>query len=1192
VSRATDRLKAAAEAGTPFLLLLGTSGSGKSSLACAGLIPRLTTPGVVPVADAWRVAVMRPGVTPIDALAEALFASPDGGVPALPELADGDYHTPHEFAALMQSGEAAIRPIARALDRIGAAARERGGFDREMRVDVLIVIDQLDELFAANVTDADRTQFAKLLAALVATKRVWVVATLRAALYERFLTEPALKALKDGGADYDLAAPGPAELAEIVRKPADAAALTFERNAAGVSLDEKLLDDAAGTDTLPLLQFTLQRLFIERHTTDDTVSLTFAAYEALGGIDGAIDQAAERAISGLDEADIGALPRLLRQLAIPVRDSASAAGRAALTIRSVPLTEAAPDTAGHKLVDALVEARILLSGQEGAGASVRLAHQRVLESWGRAREIVRSNADFFRIRAEIEEQRRRWEERGRKAELLLPAGLPLVEAETIVRRHGDELEPETRAFVAASGARARRRQRLTAAAAAVFAVVAVAASVLGVLAYRAEQQAKTERARAEGNYAAAKNAVSRLVFDVSQGLRSVEGMRIETISRVLDTVRRSVDGLAATNPNDPGLEWIRMAMFDEFVTTYRQAGDRERALAAETEALAILRKLAAGDPDNINIQRGLATGLERLGDLQRDAGDRAGAQAAYEETLAIYRRLLAQNPGDLDVQQGISVMLDRFGDLKSLAGDDAGALQSFEESLAMRRRLAQADPGNLDRQRIVAVGLGKIGDKKETLGDLPGATAAYAESLAISRTLSARDPDNTEWQQDVSSNLNHLGDVKFAAGDVAGARAAYEEALVVSRHLTSRDPDNTTWLRNVSLTLGRLGTIKRGLGDEAGARADYEEALAVSRRLVGRDPQNATWQRDLTVTLNTVGDIKEQAGDAAGARAAYEESLGIRRGLVARDPANTEWQRDLVFSLHRLGHLALMGGDTASATIVYEEALGIARRLAAANPDNAQALRDLSLCLDNIGLLRRVTGDQKGALLVVEESLAIARRLVERDPSNLQLQWDVVIGLNTVGDVRQALSDRPGALAAYEESLAISRRLAERDPNNLQWQREVWRRLGIMANLKLAADDRAHAREAIEQALVFMRPRIERYPKIVQWQEELATFLDRLGDIKSAENDAAGAKATYEESLAIRRRLSDADPANVLARIGVAINLAKLSIVDPPKARAYLEESLAILEALDKAGRLNEAQRKWPDIVRGMLAKLPNGGAQ
>ncbi len=79
ITRAVDALKDAALRGAPFLLLVGSSGSGKSSLARAGLAPRLTTPGVVADVDRWRVAMMRPGenkAEPVLALARHLFDGP------------------------------------------------------------------------------------------------------------------------------------------------------------------------------------------------------------------------------------------------------------------------------------------------------------------------------------------------------------------------------------------------------------------------------------------------------------------------------------------------------------------------------------------------------------------------------------------------------------------------------------------------------------------------------------------------------------------------------------------------------------------------------------------------------------------------------------------------------------------------------------------------------------------------------------------------------------------------------------------------------------------------------------------------------------------------------------------------------------------------------------------------------------
>ena len=415
LDRLLDRPKAASERGCPFLLVVGPSGVGKSSLVRAGLVPRLTAPGVAAGVDAWRVALMRPGSRPIEALAEALLArgSPaaaDGSTPtqALPELADGEgdreSKTPAELAASLRGGgEAAVSVVLRALDRIGADEQARGGFERRLRADLLLVVDPLDDLFGADVPAVDRAAFAGLLRALVASERVWVVATLRAALYEPFLREDDLEALKETGADYNLAPPDSAQLVEIVRKPADAAGLVYETNAAGERLDERLLRDAAGTDTLPPLQFILQRLFIERQIAGPERRLTFAAYDALGGVGSAIDRAAEHALDGAGESE--ALPGLLYQLAIPVHEGST------LVVRAATLIDAAPDAAARRLVDALVEARILLHSNERGVPIVRLAHQRVLESWRRAREIVTSNFAVFRVRDEAEDRRVRLRQR-------------------------------------------------------------------------------------------------------------------------------------------------------------------------------------------------------------------------------------------------------------------------------------------------------------------------------------------------------------------------------------------------------------------------------------------------------------------------------------------------------------------------------------------------------------------------------------------------------------------------------------------------------------------------------------------------------------------------------------------------------------------------------------------------------------
>src|SRR5262249_44015649 len=227
IDEARRRLAAAAERGSPFLLIVGASGSGKSSPARAGLIPRLTPPGLVASVDLWRVARMKPGegqAGPLMALATALLAGE-----GLPELANGDYPTAASLADnLRRGGNASVRPIISALARVAEDAQRERHSNQAPKPALVLLVDQFEELFTQGVIRAERGALAESFRQSRAAGRVWVVASLRADLYELLLKQPVLKALKETSASLDLGPPGPAELAEIVRAPAAAAGLVFE----------------------------------------------------------------------------------------------------------------------------------------------------------------------------------------------------------------------------------------------------------------------------------------------------------------------------------------------------------------------------------------------------------------------------------------------------------------------------------------------------------------------------------------------------------------------------------------------------------------------------------------------------------------------------------------------------------------------------------------------------------------------------------------------------------------------------------------------------------------------------------------------------------------------------------------------------------------------------------------------------
>lgn len=483
---AVERLVENAEAGRPFLLVLGASGAGKSSLAQAGIVPALGVRGVVPGIGAWRRAVVRPGGHPggpFMALATAI-AHAD----ALPEVLNGQ-----DATALARHLEAAAAdpgfPIVAALVAREQAAQRSGDLLSFEQVRLVVVVDQLEELFTLGELAPDRrTAFIRCLEGLMDSGRVLVVATMRSDYWHRAAEVPLLVALAQGNGRIDLLPPTQAEITEMIRRPAEAAGLSFETDLhSEIRLDAALAEEASRQPgALPLLSFLLDALYAEDVQAGRGSTLRHATMRKLGGFQGAIATRAEAAFAALPADAQAALPKVLRALVTVSRSGAEPTARPVAMTR---FPEASPE---RRVVEAFLDpqVRLLVADGDGAGARVRLAHEALITHWDRAKRQIAQDRDDLRIRAMVEEAETEW----RSADPHVRRGYvlrdpKLANAVDLARRWPDEIGQQTLRFIQASSRHARIRQRLTMAAAAVFAVVAVAASILGVMAYRAEQAA-------------------------------------------------------------------------------------------------------------------------------------------------------------------------------------------------------------------------------------------------------------------------------------------------------------------------------------------------------------------------------------------------------------------------------------------------------------------------------------------------------------------------------------------------------------------------------------------------------------------------------------------------------------------------------------------------------------------------------
>jgi hypothetical protein len=667
IDEARRRLAAVAASGTPFLLIVGASGSGKSSLGRAGLIPRLTTPGIVETVDIWRAARMKPSdgqAGPVWSLAAALFA-------ALPGLAQSDFPNADALADnLRRGGTAAARPIAGALARIAEAAQRQRHSDQRLQPGLVLLIDQLEELFTQAVGDDERAAFAKAIKELVATGQVWCIATLRADLYEFMLKQPVLKAMKEAGASLDLGPPGAADLAEIVRAPAAAAGLVFENILEKGALDQRLLADAKSAESLPLLQFTLRQLYEQRTEVDGETRLTHAAYDALGGLHGAIAAEAERAVVNLSAGTLDALPRLLRRLAEPARDGKT------LTLRDVAQADVAAEPAEAALVQALLGARILIARQDAAGRpTLRLAHDAVLTSWPKAVAAAQASREFYRVRNDIEDALRRWQEHGQPKDRLIQPGVPLAEAEKLVSDFGNELPAELIGYVNTSRRQARARQRLVAAAAMFFFALAVAATGAGIWALRerqeavrAQQEAEYQSQRAEETLAAATETANRLVFDLAQRFSDTMGIPADLVKDILDRARALQEQLTNFGPVTPNLKRSEGVALDEIARSLMVIGDTAGALSAAKQARQIFESLLAENPGDVVSQGGLSVSCNWVGDVQVTQGNMEDALASYRVSFATLEHLAKAYPNDARWQHDLSVSYNKMGNVLAAQG--------------------------------------------------------------------------------------------------------------------------------------------------------------------------------------------------------------------------------------------------------------------------------------------------------------------------------------------------------------------------------------------------------------------------------------------------------------------------------------------------------------------------------------------
>ena len=477
--------------GSTRLAVFGPSGSGKSSVVRAGLLPALAD-GVLPGSERWRQTLMRPGEHPLAELGRALASLAAGG--------DGD------------------DPVAAALASLAPDER------------LVLAVDQFEELFTACRDEGERAAFAEALVTAAADpdQRAVVVLAIRADFYGRCADYRALAA--QISANQLLVGPMTREeLRRAIELPARRAGLRVEPG-----LVSELVDDVADQPGgLPLLSTALLELWQERSAR----TLRQASYAASGAVSGAVARLAERAYRRLTE------PQRERARAILLR--LADAEEAALVRRRVALSEleAERDADAAEALAVLTESRLVTVDED----TVEVAHEALLREWPRLRGWLEDDAEGRRLHQHLIHAAAEWQASERDpAELY--RGARLASALDWAASHDPELNELEREFLdesrAASEREAERQRRTNRRLRTLLAGVGVllaAALVAGVIALSERQGARdaatAETAQRLGAQALTEDRLDRALMLANTGVALDDSLA--TRSSLLSTLLRS-----------------------------------------------------------------------------------------------------------------------------------------------------------------------------------------------------------------------------------------------------------------------------------------------------------------------------------------------------------------------------------------------------------------------------------------------------------------------------------------------------------------------------------------------------------------------------------------------------------------------------------------------------------------------------
>jgi tetratricopeptide (TPR) repeat protein len=851
-----------------FVAVVGSSGSGKSSLVFAALQPLLEKENQEyrskgRAEGAWVWTQMRPGRTPLLNLTKALAGlSADTDE----EIARARHERIADCLQLSSHG-------------IGEAFAEMESFGSARLV---IVVDQFEELFRfarSQETDEKDPQkqsqslneaetFVQLL--IQATRngepKAHVLITMRSDFIGDCAHFQGLPELVSG-AQFLVPGVSRGQCEEIIRKPLAKSGSSIEPE-----LVTSLLNDSGGQfDQLPVLQHCLLRLWEKAAPVSGAAEaanssagvgkpdepecetpiprhLTLSHYNSIGCLSGALSQHANKIMAQLPGR---AVEKTFRALAEVDRDGRAI--RRSLLFRQLKdeVVGRPDDQTGISETDLrrVLErfcadgCSFLVSSSDvesdlSDDTSIDVSHEALLRRWDRVsgKPDATDLAGRGWLRIEVDDGQR-------YRHLLMTDTLHSRE----IRKEWDwwtRLRP-TAAWaqrysdgydrVLAMLRRSRIRRRI---------VIGLAAAAILLVVGAAVRFQQLQHKAASDNYALAVQSAKDILDQVIKSLDH-GNLTFANASDFLDTAEKIINRLTPIEET-PEVMGAHAEYFAERSDIYDGVGKTSDALKSAESAKERADALVRRDPGNEDWQLLQFRALFRIGDMQDNLRDPPAALQTYREALSIVEPIFKRRPGDFGSGQNVALICNKLGDVETELKDSLSARSDYDTAVSIMEQLHAKAPNNSDYLRDLASSYFNLAELFAAQRQTDEALSVHRKALEYRRNQLAQDQDNRVLLAHVAESLVAMGKILMQRSPPNDAIAEFREAVEYRQKAADIDSANLRFQSYLADALGLLGDALKTV-DNAEAIENYNKALAIRKRLVEVVPDNPAWQQALKV---------------------------------------------------------------------------------------------------------------------------------------------------------------------------------------------------------------------------------------------------------------------------------------------------------------------------------------------------------